>query len=722
MYLPSLKVNPLKSSSRSFAASSVLASEPVRDVIRFDGVKISIGRSGYPTMLDSVPDPFRDLTNGQIARRCAFIAFILNYMREYVEPVRVIHSDVYRYFGVIAGCDEDGNKRRHDKNHEEFLRFKQPNIDYFLALWERNRNARRKAGTYTEIADLPPCGDIGNDIDTIHFYEDERSSPVDLEEFEACVKGRLVLKDLIQIPEPLLKIGITSWGMSEADRIRAIHAHFPIKGGESPECIINRREVIKQRRKELQEELREERRKEYPEDSEHIEALQKEGRKSRLIRRKREGEYRTAEEIKQGHRLGWKMYGVHMTVKRELHPDPVKVFKGDYFNNFVEFLAEEARKAINVKLRLAGRPHDVIPQSGEKLKEGQRRVERGEYFRHVSAVELGKNSDNPHMHAVIMMRDTPDLWAQDPNAGLTGEACKNRECKPAGEWWEKHVGFCHFRYLRYKGDIWGKKLGFKIPVVNGKPWKACEGSVESIGAYMFKYFAKEDNGRNKNSGLNAEDNGRNKNSGLNTEDNGRNENSELNAEGTQSEENTDKVVYFRIRATKNYGLFPLVTFIRKQFPGGVGDLDFLEHGIQRAGSMDMLKLYRLTAVPPNLLRRCLKNHFLTLSARTTSGRRRLYEDFVESKLKTRGEIQAVPVFKRMYESVKNGIKFWEMEQKEKLEFFNELMGDVKEYECSNVPTREISTVQAEVLKLFIDEFPSYYFRKRKAESTQGVML
>ena len=79
MYLPSLKVSPLQSSPRSSAVSSVLASEPVRDVIRFGGVKISIGRGGYPTMLDSVPDPFRDLANGQIARRCACIAFILYY-------------------------------------------------------------------------------------------------------------------------------------------------------------------------------------------------------------------------------------------------------------------------------------------------------------------------------------------------------------------------------------------------------------------------------------------------------------------------------------------------------------------------------------------------------------------------------------------------------------------------------------------------------------------
>lgn len=112
-------------------------------------------------------------------------------------------------------------------------------------------------------------------------------------------------------------------------------------------------------------------------------------------------------------------------------------------------------------------------------------------FQSFAVLERGAKNGREHVHAVFMMRDVPDEWKKDPNAGRRVPNFREISALKS-EWQFGHSFMCALRFAN--GDAWGD-AGWVWPVERAPHiaagWCGIKASQPAVvSGYMSKYVSK----------------------------------------------------------------------------------------------------------------------------------------------------------------------------------------------------------------------------------------
>jgi hypothetical protein len=184
--------------------------------------------------------------------------------------------------------------------------------------------------------------------------------------------------------------------------------------------------------------------------------------------------WRIAEHTRYMAEKGWYGFFVTLTVDPGKCADSYTMWKEHKeFPRYIKRLARQSAQACG---------------HGKAIQKG---ASPHEYVNFVGSIEHGESGHNHHGHFLIWMRDCPDSWKSDPNAGILNPADRiNQRCKPLESFWYYSTLQSPARYLRHENDMWSK-LGHVSPVnaETGEAYAIFPAHV--CGAYIAKYMDKE---------------------------------------------------------------------------------------------------------------------------------------------------------------------------------------------------------------------------------------
>ncbi len=192
--------------------------------------------------------------------------------------------------------------------------------------------------------------------------------------------------------------------------------------------------------------------------------------------RKRNWQWRVAQEHEEKTRLGWYPFFITLTV------DPKLGDAREIWQNGKE-LRLYIRRLCKVVTDTLGHP-----EARKKTKIWDYRPE-SDYITYIGVIEHGKSREHHHGHFLVWFRDIPNHWKQCPNKNvrITQHRTHN-ECKGLRAYWPYSQNQAKALYFRSIGDVW-EKHSFAVPLKDGKPMKIAPATY--AGFYISKYMSKE---------------------------------------------------------------------------------------------------------------------------------------------------------------------------------------------------------------------------------------